>query len=533
MRFAFAAMTALTLSLACASGGGGSDCSTAGCPATLACDPATHRCVTPVACGPGVPCAAGFVCVGGQCQAAAGCASDADCLPSGLCDPFAHACASTIACPRVGCPSGWRCVAERCEPPPAGACANDSDCANGASCDGGVCVGCASTGALCADDFVACDAGTNACRACATDGECPANFPYCTAAGCAECRPAADGTSADCPSSRRFCNDRRCVQCMSNADCSTLDQCWAGYCQHSGCTTDADCSSSAPYCDGASGCVMCATDADCPANQACLRSGCFAPRPGETCWNATPLVFTNGRAEVIADAGGYGCPPPRTDDGLPSCGGTMYFQFTLAVQSRVIFTMGWNPVSKAPYVELFANGCAWLDAIFTPTSEADMLVRWLPPGDYTIRVQTIDQTPVTLVALASPIDLPRGMSCLDPIPLALDASGHATATGDMTGHVDVAVNAVDQLDPDAIYAIDLAGPSRVDVTVTPLYQTASQVDVAVKDDCLAPVDTWRNGTFLPVTRSYGPLAAGRHLVVVNEILAYYSGYRLDVQSSPW
>lgn len=151
----------------------------------------------------------------------------------------------------------------------------------------------------------------------------------------------------------------------------------------------------APHCSPGTGAVQvvslaCLADADCPANRLCMRYGCIDPRPGEACWTATPLVFTNGRAEAVADAVGYGCAPPRADDdGLPACsGGTVYFRFTLPVQSRVIFTMGWNPASYPPVLDLLANVCAWRDESLAPTSEMEMLIRWLPPGDYTVRVRT-------------------------------------------------------------------------------------------------------------------------------------------------
>ncbi|MCK6571655.1 S8 family serine peptidase [Myxococcota bacterium] len=253
-------------------------------------DPALGVPFCAVACGPGLPCPAGFICDEVYCRRTAACVRDADCgagerCIGGLCD--VAFCAGPAECAVLeDCVDG-RCV-ER-----APACRTDGDCAGGTLCLDGECVplACGASGdcpvgtwcrgGLCFDD-ARCESApdcraSEVCRggrcleaACVVDGDCPRGG-QCIAGTCEAAPP--------CPPHRiRRQSDGACIPdgtCAADADCALPYACSAGRCRRTAaCDADEDCRAGF-VCAGAL-CVpaRCAVDDDCGTGHRCVAGAC-------------------------------------------------------------------------------------------------------------------------------------------------------------------------------------------------------------------------------------------------------------------
>jgi hypothetical protein len=166
------------------------------------------------------------------------------------------------------------------------ACTEDSQCpATSASCVGGSCRGCTSSGS-CArfSQTPVCDAAPGQCVAC-TSGEaalCTGAGQVCASGGttCVACN-----TNAQCPSaSASVCASNACTSCMSDADCAHVSGapvCNAGTCV--ACTPGTEaarcgetaCDPETLTCTGTARgslatCRACRADSECRANRKCV-----------------------------------------------------------------------------------------------------------------------------------------------------------------------------------------------------------------------------------------------------------------------
>ena len=108
-------------------------------------------------------------------------------------------------------------------------CANDDECAHGASCD----------------------VTTGVCLECTTDIDCPAHQPFCS--------PTNQGEA---------CNPLLSGQCGDGQSCLNSGRC-------GGCASDEQCPTNTPLCNLASGlCEGCVSNSDCPENMSCLENQC-------------------------------------------------------------------------------------------------------------------------------------------------------------------------------------------------------------------------------------------------------------------
>jgi len=222
-------------------------------------------------------CAAGQICVEGECVGAVPCASDSDC-PAGqlclagicrpeqdctpeVCDGFDNDCDGQVDedfdllsdpdnCGTCGfaCAAGEQCQAGTCGP---AECLTDADCAAGELCVDGLCTAACDRDAD-GDGYMAIDCGGDDCD----DQDASVN------PGAAEI--CGDLLDNNCDGQV----DEGCAApCGSDADCAAGQVCVAGTCM-AGCASDADCAAGEVCFNGA--CVVpCVTDADCPAGWIC------------------------------------------------------------------------------------------------------------------------------------------------------------------------------------------------------------------------------------------------------------------------
>jgi hypothetical protein len=223
-----------------------SDCHGAG----LDCidDPALGVPFCAVACGPGRPCPAGFVCDAVYCRR--------DAVPSVECFGAAD------------CGPGSQCLDGQCVPL---ACGTSGDCPVGTWCRNGLCFDdpACGAGADCRADE-SCRAGRCVAADCVGDADCPRGG-RCVAGIC-EAAPS-------CPPHRiRRATDGMCIPdgtCGTDDDCDVPYTCSAGRCRRTAaCDADTDCR--AGYVCAGALCVPanCAADVDCGTGHHCVDGAC-------------------------------------------------------------------------------------------------------------------------------------------------------------------------------------------------------------------------------------------------------------------
>jgi len=206
----------------------------------------------------------------------------------------------------------YDCVGDQC-----GGCQNDSDCADGEYCSGGVCSPKLQLGEVCSDDNQclsthcadgvccddACSGQCEACDAVGSVGECVAisGAPHGSRPACASdgtvCAGGCDGIDPDAcayPGSETQCREASCTDAVA-----TLE----AFCDGAGACPDVQTQDCDPYecngdrCDG-----PCETDADCPSGTFCSAGMCvdkFAN--GEDCAAANQCSSGNCTDGVCCD----------------------------------------------------------------------------------------------------------------------------------------------------------------------------------------------------------------------------------------
>ncbi|HEX7505337.1 MAG TPA: MopE-related protein [Polyangia bacterium] len=210
-------------------------------------------------------CAAGYVCVSGQCIPT--CTTGGEQYPCPA-DRFCKDGACIVkACALSPCPAGTICQDDgTCADP----CSKIPPCLTGATCKNGVCVDCYSTG---------CSAGKLCIkRECAVD-------------------PCAGKTCA----AGQFCNAGACVPSCAEVTCGQAQVCSHGICMKPACSQTCDNSSFCDVLTGACRPSPC-TAVGCPAGMVCLNTtGLCANDPCEQ------VRCGNGQVCVVADDGSSDC----------------------------------------------------------------------------------------------------------------------------------------------------------------------------------------------------------------------------------
>ncbi len=266
------------------------------CPNNGRCDPATNTCRG---------CLNDSDCPTGQCtnNACTGCNDDTDCLSGQVCDIPNFTC---VECNRdEDCPPDEVCAPDlkQCRE-----CSQDSDCERGKTCSDNQCITCASNDSCAGNSCNCCPSGTQcaaptpgtlpSCVECTNDSQC-ADGKTCDIANgrCVDAIPecnTSDRCGAECvkcPTDRPLCLDGQvCVQCRNDLECGTGQFCISGEC--ASCITDRHCGArcsacpgEAPFClsDGTSAgssCVACRNDADCGSGQCDTTTHTCAPTDG-------------------------------------------------------------------------------------------------------------------------------------------------------------------------------------------------------------------------------------------------------------
>jgi MYXO-CTERM domain-containing protein len=209
-------------------------------------------------------CAAGYVCVSGQCVPT--CASGGEQYPCPA-DRFCKEGACIVkACALSPCPAGTICQDDgTCVDP----CAK-ANCLKGATCRNGVCVDCYATG---------CPAGQLCInRTCAVD-------------------PCAGKTCA----AGQFCNAGACVPSCAEMTCGKAEVCAHGLCTKASCLQTCEAGSFCDVSTGACRPTPCSGVA-CPAGTVCLNTtGLCASNPCE------PVHCGKGQVCVVGDDGSPDC----------------------------------------------------------------------------------------------------------------------------------------------------------------------------------------------------------------------------------
>ena len=537
---------------ACSGGGGGDDppppppvaCVGGQCATGFHCDLAADLCVAN-GCTTTADCPTGSSCTGWTCVPGGGtatCTTHADCAPDRLCNTAIHACQATLSCSSLTpCPGGWECVAGGCQALPAGTCKRPVDClALGDRCAAGRCVGCASTGEVCTGAAGTCDAATNSCATCATAADCPAGL-LCTPDGCAEC-----DDNADCArfAGRPYCikpmystvNAGVCGECGGGAyGCDASSRCLTGdvCASWTSCYSEAGCGGAHPHCDlELNACVACTADAHCPSGQVCRTGLCHVTQPGDRCQDPYDLAL-GARTDVSVALPGFGC-----DSETGSCypgGADAFYRFTLAAETRLELRLTASDGAASAALQLFSDGCG--EAVkYRLVSSVQGWTTYLPPGAWVLRFAGDERVRYVLTVLATPVDPPAGNSCVEPIAIAQSPSG-TSVTGSTDGLLPVSGDSCSEgvvtPAPTAIYALDLAQASYVELLATPL-SSSFRLDLDVKDLCPAAPWHYCNQTpGAPVARTFRPLPAGLHYVIVDAEGGTSGSYRLDAVVNPW
>jgi hypothetical protein len=291
------------------------------------------------ACEDNAQCAAGNLCIGGECRLAA-CdpAVEAQCgpdvageRPTSCCKVFENCNAITFSCERdaaavgIGCPPGE----DTCIP-----CEENGDCVDdlgfSSFCSGGRCF--AQEGLqTCTQDFqcqtdercdrfeffcVPDDGGCRFCGpdfpelCCETGQACDVESGTCVEIGEAECTVATEGE--DCRRGQKCDPNGRCVQCIANDDCGPGTECnpATGLCvgTASRCIVDGDCTAPLRCIDQQCGVAQCDVDDDCPDTRArCENFSCVLPpavcneddEPNNTPAEATALTLAGGYSGAL------------------------------------------------------------------------------------------------------------------------------------------------------------------------------------------------------------------------------------------
>jgi hypothetical protein len=573
----------------------GTGCMTTGCLAGWTCNPVSGLCEADTVCVPEA-CPAGTWCNGwwSECISDPYCVSASDCPPGQSCsaanrcyDPLATACTdlrdctggrlcqtstgtcvATMTCSvSTPCPKGAECVGGFCAALPAGECNRQIDCFQaGDQCVSGLCVGCATTGAACTGALETCDTGTNTCRTCANGGECPVGL-VCTTDGCAEC-----ASDADCAAypNRPICVKRtgegqadaagRCQECNPRVipdTCGATAGCgdYGEYCvPNATCDSDAVCSGATPYCSaipgGAAHCGRCAVDSDCPtgrdgAPQACRFGECHVLPPGDRCSEPIELGAVTTRKDFLVSLAGFWWEDADASWDQHDA----FYRFTTSSEADVVIdgrtALAWG----SGRFRLFRDGCAarvgehYFGTLSYNPPYSLYHPAWtlhLPAGTWVLSVGGYADTVHAVSIEVTPRALAEGLGCTTPRPIVQSATG-STVTGStdglLFGQGDYCAAEV-WWTPSltAVYSLDLAAPSYVSLLATPVDATLV-LDLDVKDDCAteAPRDTATcNGDAgVAVARTFSPLPAGLHYVVVGAERNTTGSYRLDAVVVPW
>ena len=415
-------------------------CVQADCPSGTWCDKYTEQCSSAPYCTDATDCPPAWSCNGShQCEdpLAVSCVDLRDCPVGRLCEPSIDKCVQAITCSTsYPCPYGAECVSGLCARLPAGECIRQGDCFTaGDRCVSGLCVGCATTGAVCTGALEACDPATNTCRACTSTAECPAGL-VCTPDGCAECASNADCApypnrptcvlktyEGDAPRAGRCqeCADGAGNTCGASAGCATYGQ----FCSPWGsCASDADCSGATPRCaavsEGNSYCGRCAVDAHCPAGQGCRWGECHVFPPGDRCQEPIPLALASPRTDLAVSLAGFGWEDP-TEWGSYDA----YFRFTLTEPTRLVIDGRSAGAWFDGSLRLYSDGCAGLVgrhtigvlsynppySIYYPAWTV-----YLPAGTWVLALEGAAKPEYVLSIEKTPATLAAGQACCEPDP---------------------------------------------------------------------------------------------------------------------
>jgi hypothetical protein len=529
-----------------------SACSSGSCLSGLVCSAVTHRCTADPICNTDAQCPAGWTCSSSVCVASgsAACADQNDCPQDRLCSPYTRSCISSLNCELKTCPGGWECdsTSNICQRLPPEVCSRQEDClAPGERCVDGRCVGCATTGARCTTAYSSCDPAAGVCRTCQSAADCPAGL-VCTPQGCAEC-----GSADDCPGDRPVCQlassaqAGTCVECSSpgtTAGCATGQKCTEGYlctaetfgytCYH-----DSDCQPypDTPHCGVYNECVQCTADEQCAALKGpefrCQDQLCHRVPKGDVCGDPIDVALTGDRTELLVSLGGFGCELGP----IGSCiGSDAFYRFSVTQETKLtVYLDASDGFLITPDVTLLGSDCSWrLDHIDSAAAYRQAV--YLPPGTWILRFDGGLSVKYVVVLETSAVDLSAGNSCASPVLLPQSATG-ASVYGSTTGFLPTAGdycsrNYADKA-PTAVYALDLAQQvSQVAITATPL-SAGFSLDLDVKDAC--PSESFHSCAASPghpVTRTFAPMPAGTHYVVVDAENGTSGDYRLDVTVTP-
>lgn len=593
-RFGFGAALALIVSACSSSGGGGgqpqySQCTNGQCPAGSHCDVGSNLCVPTQACTPGscasglfcdavthlctstpycatqADCPSGWTCTYNQCvkTGAGACTTIADCPAPQLCSPTTHTCVASLSCWISPCPAGSKCVSDSCQRLPAGTCLVQADCLTpGDLCVASLCVGCATAAhAPCTGSYASCDTNANACKPCASSAECPSGLA-CTVDGCAECGGNADCTDPQRPSClvpttmEKTLASGSCYECTAPGAAAGTNGCAAGtrcvqgaVCSpytYSTCANDAACAGSpaTPHCGVYGDCVRCTTDAHCPGGFHCQDQECHRTPHGDTCADPIDVTLTGGRTNLMVSLATFGCEAGP----LLSCtGADAFYRFTLATETKIeVYVQGDDGLNTWPTVEVREDGCGPRISYQTLMSSGTPRPTYLPPGTYQLRFDGSRGVKYALAIVATPVTLPVGNSCANLDVLVPDASGNANRAGTTTALQVVSGDscAPSGPGPEAVYALDLAEPRYVELHATPQGTTPTtpfELDLDVKGDCVGAI---RRGNLDPacnylqntaVARTFRPMPAGRHYIVVDSRGGTTGSFTLDafVAPVPW
>jgi hypothetical protein len=448
-------------------------------------------------------------------------------------------------------------VSGLCARLPAGECRRQSDCFTaGDRCVSDRCVGCQTTGAACTGALEACDAATNTCRVCTSNAECSPGL-VCTADGCAEC-----ASNADCAPypNRPTCvfeayegaapTAGRCQECVGTAPntCGASAGCatYGEFCSAWGsCASDADCSGATPRCyaipGGMPSCARCAVDAHCPAGQGCRFGECHVFPQGDRCKEPIPLTLASPRTDLAVSLAGTSWEDPM-EWGVHDA----YFRFTLTEPTRLVIDGRSAGAWFDGTLRLYSDGCAGLVGrhsigvlSYNPpyTTYYPAWTVYLPAGTWVLALQGAAKPEYVLSIEKTPATLAAGQACWNPIPIVQSPAG-SSVTGSTDGLLATSGD-VCSADPwdwtarTAVYALDLAAPSYVSLTATPL-DPALWLDLDVKDSCaVTEPRTCTGAANEAVTRTFSPMPAGLHYVVVDAEKNTNGSYRLDAVVTPW